>query len=51
MRLKSMGDGITRLFQIILSLVNAKDGLLLIDEFENGLYWSVQPKVWDIVTL
>jgi predicted ATPase len=47
--LKSMGDGMTRLFHIIVALVNAKDGLLLIDEFENGLHWSVQPKVWDIV--
>lgn len=47
--LKSMGDGMTRLFQIIVALVNAKDGLLLIDEFENGLHWTVQPKVWDIV--
>jgi AAA15 family ATPase/GTPase len=47
--LKSMGDGMTRLFHIILALVNARNGLLLIDEFENGLHWSVQPKVWDIV--
>lgn len=47
--LKSMGDGMTRLFHIIVALVNAQDGLLLIDEFENGLHWSVQPKVWDIV--
>ncbi|WP_017660570.1 AAA family ATPase [Baaleninema simplex] len=47
--LKSMGDGMTRLFNIILALVNAKNGILLIDEFENGLHWSVQPKVWDIV--
>src|SRR4028118_66892 len=47
--LKSMGDGMTRLFHIIVALVNARNGLLLIDEFENGLHWSVQPKVWDIV--
>lgn len=47
--LKNMGDGMTRLFHIIVALVNAKNGLLLIDEFENGLHWSVQPKVWDIV--
>ncbi|MFP4007585.1 MAG: AAA family ATPase [Spirulinaceae cyanobacterium] len=47
--LKSMGDGITRLFHIIVALVNAQNGILLIDEFENGLHWSVQPKVWDIV--
>jgi AAA15 family ATPase/GTPase len=47
--LKSMGDGMTRLFHIIVALVNARNGILLIDEFENGLHWSVQPKVWDIV--
>jgi len=47
--LKSMGDGITRLFHIITALVNTQNGLLLIDEFENGLHWSIQPKVWDIV--
>jgi predicted ATPase len=47
--LKSMGDGMTRLFHIMVALVNAKNGLLLIDEFENGLHWSVQPKVWDII--
>ncbi|MEH1935468.1 MAG: AAA family ATPase [Nostoc sp.] len=47
--LKSMGDGMTRLFHIIVALVNARDGILLIDEFENGLHWTVQPKVWDIV--
>jgi AAA15 family ATPase/GTPase len=47
--LKSMGDGMTRLLHIIVALVNARNGLLLIDEFENGLHWSIQPKVWDIV--
>ncbi len=47
--LKNMGDGILRLFHIILAIVNAKDGLLLIDEFENGLYWGVQPKLWETV--
>jgi AAA15 family ATPase/GTPase len=47
--LKSMGDSITRLFHVIVALVNARNGLLLIDEFENGLHWSVQPKVWNIV--
>lgn len=47
--LKSMGDGMTRLFHIIVALVNAQNGLLLIDEFENGLHWSIQPSVWDIV--
>jgi predicted ATPase len=47
--LRSMGDGITRLFHISLALANAKDGVLLVDEFENGLHWSVQEKVWATV--
>lgn len=47
--LRSMGDGITRLFHITLSLVNARNGVLLVDEFENGLHWSVQEKVWETV--
>ncbi|MEH2119342.1 AAA family ATPase [Nostoc sp.] len=47
--LKSMGDGMTRLLHIIVALVNARNGILLIDEFENGLHWTVQPKIWDIV--
>lgn len=44
--LASLGEGMRRVLQIILKLVNARDGLLLIDEFENGLHYSVQPKVW-----
>ncbi len=47
--LRTLGDGMTRIFQIIVALVNAQNGILLVDEFENGLHWSVQPKVWDIV--
>jgi len=47
--LKTMGEGLTRLFHIILALVNAKNGLLLIDEFENGLHWTVLPKIWNAI--
>ena len=47
--LKNMGDGILRLFHIILAIANAKNGLLLIDEFENGLYWGIQPRLWETV--
>jgi len=44
--LRSFGDGLNRLFGIVLSLVNAKDGLLLIDEFENGMHHTIQLDVW-----
>lgn len=47
--LKSMGDGMTRIFHIILALVNARNGFLLVDEFENGLHWSVHPRLWNII--
>ncbi len=49
MPLRSFGDGLNRLFGIVLSLVNAKDGLLLIDEFENGMHYSVQPDAWRVI--
>jgi predicted ATPase len=44
--LRSFGDGLNRLFGIVLSLVNAKGGFLLIDEFENGMHHTVQLDVW-----
>jgi AAA15 family ATPase/GTPase len=47
--LSSMGDGVSRLFEIILALVSVKGGVLLVDEFENGLHWSIQPQVWSTV--
>lgn len=47
--LRSFGDGMNRLFGIALSLVSAGSGILLIDEFENGLHYSVQPDVWRMI--
>lgn len=47
--LYSLGDGMLRTLGIALALVNAKDGLLLIDEFENGLYYTVQPDIWQFI--
>jgi AAA15 family ATPase/GTPase len=47
--LKSMGDGINRILSVALALVNSENGYLLIDEFENGLHYSVQEKLWEVV--
>lgn len=47
--LKSMGDGINRILTIILALINSDNGFLLIDEFENGLHYSVQEQLWKII--
>jgi hypothetical protein len=40
---------LNRLFGIVLAVVNAKDGFLLIDEFENGMHHAVQLDVWRII--
>ena len=49
LRLTSMGDGLNRILTIILALLNSKDGFLLIDEFENGLHYTVQTQLWKII--
>lgn len=47
--LSGMGDGINRVLSIILALVNCSNGILLIDEFENGLHYRVQQKLWEVI--
>lgn len=47
--LLSMGDGINRILTIILAMVNCENGYLLLDEFENGLHYSVQEQLWEII--
>ncbi|HEX4420405.1 MAG TPA: AAA family ATPase [Kofleriaceae bacterium] len=45
----SMGDGIWRLLGIALALVNAKGGVLLVDEIDTGLHYSVLVDLWRLV--
>jgi len=45
--LRSMGDGLTKLFHIALAAASSPNGVLLVDEFENGLHWNVQARLWD----
>lgn len=47
--LNSLGDGMLRVLQLALKMFSAKGGFLLIDEFENGLHYSVQEKVWALL--
>lgn len=47
--LRSLGDGMTRLFTLALALVNAQDGVLLVDEIESGLHYSIQPEMWRLI--
>lgn len=45
----SLGDGIWRLLGIALALVRARGGILLVDEIDTGLHYSVLEKMWRLV--
>ncbi len=41
-----MGGGMVRLTSLILHIANAPDGVVLVDEIENGIHHSVLPEIW-----
>ena len=47
--LRSLGEGMARLMGIALALVNARNGMLLLDEIESGLHYLVQPEMWKLI--
>lgn len=49
MPLRSLGEGMNRMFGLALALVNARDGIVLIDEIESGLHYSVLPTMWKFI--
>ena len=46
LQLPYMGDGMSKLASIILAIGNANDGVVLVDEIENGFHHSLMQKVW-----
>lgn len=46
---KQLGDGAMSLLGIGYSMERAVGGLLLIDEFENGLHHAFQERVWELI--
>lgn len=44
-----MGEGMSRLLSIVLAIANTSKGVVLIDEIENGLHYSVLKKVWQAI--
>ncbi len=49
MPIGSLGDGIWRMLGLSLSLVGAKGGVLLVDEIDSGLHYSVMSDMWKLV--
>lgn len=47
--LRRLGDGVNRLFGMALALVNSQAGILLVDEIENGIHYSVQERLWAFI--
>jgi len=47
--LKSLGEGITRVFATSLALAISHNGFLVIDEVENGIHFSVLKRFWSMV--
>ncbi|AWK84899.1 AAA family ATPase [Azospirillum thermophilum] len=45
----SLGDGIWRMLSMALALVRAKDGVLLVDEIDTGLHYTVMDKMWTLI--
>ncbi len=46
LELNLMGQGLVKLLRIILAIIAAQNGVVFVDEFENGLHHSVLSKVW-----
>lgn len=47
--LKNLGDGAQRLLLLAIALVSAKGKMLLIDEIEAGLHYTVQEQLWSLI--
>ncbi|HEU4888790.1 MAG TPA: AAA family ATPase [Thermoanaerobaculia bacterium] len=47
--LRSLGDGVGRMLGIALSLVSARGGVLLLDEVENGIHFTAQEQLWQLI--
>lgn len=45
----SMGDGMWRMLGLALALVSAKNGILLVDEIDTGLHFTVMEEMWKLV--
>jgi hypothetical protein len=45
----SMGDGIWRLLGLALALARTEGGILLVDEIDTGLHFSVMENMWKLV--
>jgi len=44
-----MGEGMVRLLSLLLHIGNAPNGIVLLDEIEDGLHHSILPEIWEAI--
>lgn len=44
-----MGDGILRILSVVVYIYMNRNGVVLIDEVDNGLHFSVMPQLWEAI--
>jgi AAA15 family ATPase/GTPase len=47
--LSACGEGFVRLFSIVVEVTASRHGILLIDEIDNGLHYTVMPQFWTLL--
>ena len=47
--LSVMGEGMTQIARLVLAIASVPDGVVLVDEVENGIHHSVLPDVWRVI--
>lgn len=46
---RSLGEGTVHLLSVILAMMKARGGVVLLDEIENGVHYSVQGELWTMI--
>ena len=46
-----MGEGMVRLLSILLAIYDSPNGIILIDEIENGLHHTIMSKIWEAIAI
>lgn len=47
--ISSMGEGLRRILSLMLVIATTEDGIVLVDEIENGLHHSIHVEVWKAI--
>jgi AAA15 family ATPase/GTPase len=44
--LHMMGEGMSRLASVVMTIATTKNGVVFVDDFDSGLHYSCLPQVW-----